>query len=233
MNLCPSTTLHEPSISLASPRQVFESTDFSGKWCIFRNQEAIDSSWIHVVALVATGALLAAKVSTRMSVALGGYDRHVICGTRGTGGTRPKCSRLVRCCVARDSRSVLATSGTAIPSPVLNDSSTKAEERDVVVHVVEAGRRLGRRGRWPPPARAARARGAARRAAAAFVVVAAARAAHALAAAQHLHLGRRGCRWCTSRCRPCRCTCGCAGCLRRRPGRPFLRYSPAISASRP
>jgi hypothetical protein len=79
MNLCPSTTLHEPWIFLATPRQVFESTDFSGKWCIFRNSDAIDSAWIQVVALVATGALLAAKVSTRLSVGIGGYDHHVIC----------------------------------------------------------------------------------------------------------------------------------------------------------
>ena len=79
MNHVPSRTLHEPWIFLATPRQEFESTDLSGKWCIFRNADAIDSAWIQVVALVASGALLAAKVSTRMSVAVGVYDRHVIC----------------------------------------------------------------------------------------------------------------------------------------------------------
>ena len=45
MNLCPSTTLHEPWIFLATPGQVFESTHVSGKWCIFRDLDAIDSAW--------------------------------------------------------------------------------------------------------------------------------------------------------------------------------------------
>jgi hypothetical protein len=103
MNLCPSTTLHEPWICLATPGQVFESSDFSGKWCIFRNPDAIDSSWIQVVALVATGALLAAKVSTRISVPWEAMTVMSFACIRGTGGTRPKCSRLGRCCVAWDS----------------------------------------------------------------------------------------------------------------------------------
>jgi hypothetical protein len=79
VNLYPSTTLHERWVFLSCPGQVFESTDLSGKWCIFRNADGIDSAWTQVVALVAAGALRAAKVSTRMSIARGGYDRHVIC----------------------------------------------------------------------------------------------------------------------------------------------------------
>ena len=80
-----------------------------------------------VVALVAIGALLAAKVSTRMLVVLGGYDHHVICVYTRDWGNEPKSSRLGRCCVALDFQRDFVTSETATPSPASNVSSTKAD----------------------------------------------------------------------------------------------------------
>lgn len=77
--LSPSTALDTPWLIHVAPGEVFESTEDSGKWLIFRESRAIDDAWLQVLALVAAGALLCAKVSTRQSALLGGFPEHVIC----------------------------------------------------------------------------------------------------------------------------------------------------------
>lgn len=79
MDLRPSTTWREHWLVHTAPGRVFESTVRSGKWLIFRRQEAVDDAWLQVLALVSTGALLCAKVSTRRSTVLGRHQQHVIC----------------------------------------------------------------------------------------------------------------------------------------------------------
>lgn len=75
----PSTNSRHPWLFLVAPGELFESSDSSGKWCIFRSAAEIDEAWCVVSRLVMDGKLLAAKVSTAQSVVFGGYDRHVIC----------------------------------------------------------------------------------------------------------------------------------------------------------
>lgn len=77
--LRPSIVLHAPWLGLTAPGQAFESTNLSGKWLILRDRSAIDDAWIEVLALVSTGAVLCAKVSTRQSVLRGGFPQHVVC----------------------------------------------------------------------------------------------------------------------------------------------------------
>lgn len=71
--------MRQPWLVLEAPGELFESSDGSGKWCIFRTPDTVDDAWRAVVRLVLTGKLLAAKVSTAQLVAFGGYRRHVIC----------------------------------------------------------------------------------------------------------------------------------------------------------
>jgi len=77
--LRPSTVLHQPWLEFTAPGQEFESTNLSGKWLIFRNRATVDDAWTKVLALVSSGDLLCAKVSTRQSVLRGGFSQHVIC----------------------------------------------------------------------------------------------------------------------------------------------------------
>ncbi|MBA2960512.1 MULTISPECIES: putative phosphothreonine lyase domain-containg protein [Ramlibacter] len=77
--LFPSTALDATWLGLTSPRQAFTSTDASGKWLIFRPSAMVDQAWIQVLALISTGGLICAKVSTRRGIVLGGYADHVIC----------------------------------------------------------------------------------------------------------------------------------------------------------
>jgi len=77
--LRPSTTEHTLWIFQAAPGAAFESTDRTGKWCVYRTGQCIDQAWRTVRALVSNGVLLAAKVSTRRAVVVGGHEQHVIC----------------------------------------------------------------------------------------------------------------------------------------------------------
>lgn len=79
MDLSPSTTDHCTWIFRAAPGEEFESTEISGKWCIFRTPDEVDAAWTRIAALVSAGTLVAAKVSTRLCVTAGGYTQHVIC----------------------------------------------------------------------------------------------------------------------------------------------------------
>lgn len=79
MNLRPSITTGQVWIYTEAPGESFESSDVSGKWCILSTPDAVDGAWLTVAALVAKGVLLAAKVSTHLAVASGGYEQHVIC----------------------------------------------------------------------------------------------------------------------------------------------------------
>lgn len=75
----PSTnTLHHWLLQEA-PEKLFESSDSSGKWCIFRSPDTVDEAWRVVARLVIAEKLVAAKVSTMKSLVIGGYDLHVIC----------------------------------------------------------------------------------------------------------------------------------------------------------
>lgn len=76
---CPSVVLSQAWLELTAPGQEFESTNLSGKWLILRDRSDIDAAWIAVRALVSTGAVLCAKVSTRQSVLRGGFPQHVVC----------------------------------------------------------------------------------------------------------------------------------------------------------
>lgn len=71
--------MRQPWLLLEAPGERFESSDTSGKWCIFCAPHAVDEAWRVVSRLVTAGQLLAAKVSTAQAVAFGGYGRHVIC----------------------------------------------------------------------------------------------------------------------------------------------------------
>lgn len=77
--LRPSNTQHVPWLIQVAPGRRFESTDQSGKWCVYRTTDGIDTAWRVVRALVTNDVLLAAKVSTRQAVDAGGYGQHVIC----------------------------------------------------------------------------------------------------------------------------------------------------------
>ncbi len=77
--LQPSTTQHLPWLFQVAPGRLFESTGQSGKWCVYRTTDGIDTAWRVVRALVTNDILLAAKVSTRQAVDSGGHGQHVIC----------------------------------------------------------------------------------------------------------------------------------------------------------
>lgn len=77
--LSPSTAMRDPWIGQVTRGKQFWSTDRSGKWVIRRPPESIDDAWIQVLALVTTGSLLCAKVSTRQGIVFGGYPQHAIC----------------------------------------------------------------------------------------------------------------------------------------------------------
>lgn len=77
--LLPSNNVRDPWLFLESRDEIFESSDISGKWCIFRTTDVVDDAWRAVVQLWKAGRILHAKVSTVQAVAFGGYDRHVIC----------------------------------------------------------------------------------------------------------------------------------------------------------
>lgn len=76
--LSPSTAMRELWLGLTALRETFASTEKSGKWLV-RPPETIDKAWIEVLALVSTGAVICAKVSTHQGVRFGGYAGHVIC----------------------------------------------------------------------------------------------------------------------------------------------------------
>jgi hypothetical protein len=71
--------MRERWLALAAPGETFASTEMSGKWLIYREPDAIDSTWIQVLSMiVSSGKLLYAKVSTRQGIVLG-HSNHVIC----------------------------------------------------------------------------------------------------------------------------------------------------------
>src|SRR4030095_9675247 len=76
--LSPSTNMRAPWLARAAPAESFASTEMSGKWLIYREPNAIDSTWIQVLSMVSSGKLLYAKVSTRQGIVLG-HSKHVIC----------------------------------------------------------------------------------------------------------------------------------------------------------
>jgi len=55
----------------------FESTDRTGKWCIFRSPDEVDQAWERIRGLASAGEILCAKVSTAYSQQ--SFDSHVIC----------------------------------------------------------------------------------------------------------------------------------------------------------
>lgn len=57
----------------------FQSTDWTGKWCVFRPADEIDAAWALIQSACEEKKLLVAKVSTSGSVRSGGFNGHVIC----------------------------------------------------------------------------------------------------------------------------------------------------------
>lgn len=65
-------------IYVAAPSvREFESSDRTGKWCIFRSSDEIDQAWERIVGLAAAEKILCAKVSTAFGSRH--FDSHVIC----------------------------------------------------------------------------------------------------------------------------------------------------------
>lgn len=76
--LSPSTALRSPWVGLVARGKTFSSTERSGKWLVMRPPSTVDAAWIQVLALVSTGGLLCAKVSTQQGILMG-YPEHAIC----------------------------------------------------------------------------------------------------------------------------------------------------------
>ena len=76
----PSITTNRAWIYVASDTEHFAELEdgSTGKWCVFRHNDAIDEAWLAIRGAIEAGRLALAKVSTRLTSPMHG-NTHVIC----------------------------------------------------------------------------------------------------------------------------------------------------------
>jgi hypothetical protein len=76
----PSITTNRARIYVASHTEHFAELEdgSTGKWCVFRHNDAIDEAWLAIRGAIEAGRLALAKVSTRLTSVLRNYWRRTL-----------------------------------------------------------------------------------------------------------------------------------------------------------